>query len=135
MLNKTVKDIMVTGGKVPKVHEGDFFRTAMEIMVTRHKGGVAVVNDADELTGIIVDGDIKRLILDHDDPLPALFVKTAKDLMIENPKSVTADEDVIEVLKVMTQKSIWCMPVVDDKNHVIGFFQMKELLDEFVKEL
>lgn len=136
MLNKKVSDIMSVGNDIPSVKETDVFRTVLEVLAEKNLGGIAVINEEAALKGIVSDGDIKRIFLETDDTLPKLFLKDVKEMMVENPRSIHKDVSVKEALIAMRNpEPIWCMPVVDDANKLVGFFHMTSILKELTSDL
>jgi len=70
-----------------------------------------VLNDEDEIIGIITDGDIRRAIEKGGNDL---FDQTAEFLMSGNPKWVTADTLAISALELMEKHAITSLFVYSD---------------------
>lgn len=119
-----VADIMRTGQAHPVVTED---RKISEVLVkiTQARAGCAsVVNKKSRLVGIFTDGDLRRhLELDHN-----LSVRRVKDVMTRNPITVTAKMLAVEAMRILKEKKIDELPVVDDKNRPIGLLDVQDLL-------
>lgn len=60
-------------------------------------GAAAVINDAEEVIGIITDGDIRRMLEKYEN-IASLI---AQDIMGKNPKTIDVDELAAEALELM----------------------------------
>ena len=63
--------------------------------------------------------------------VPALDVKTVADVMQHDVYTVASDAEVRDAVRMMLEKNISGMPIVDDERHVVGFISDSdaELLD------
>lgn len=57
--------------------------------------------------------------------------KTAKDIMSKKVISVTEDENIKELFKILDQNGILGVPVVNDKRHVVGIITETDLIRHF----
>jgi len=57
---KTVEDIMLTGGKIPFVHENLKMKKALKILSDKKLGVLIVQNKKKKTLGIITDGQVRR---------------------------------------------------------------------------
>ena len=102
----------------------DLHSTILE-MTTKRLGATAVVNDKNELIGIVTDGDLRRYLQKNND----LSHATAEMLMSENPKTIDADALAVDALKVMQQLSISQLIVLKD-NKYAGMIHLHDLIRE-----
>ncbi|WP_064196209.1 MULTISPECIES: SIS domain-containing protein [Emticicia] len=110
---------------VPKVHElADVHAVILE-MTSKLLGATAVVNDNNELQGIITDGDLRRMLNKQQD----FSNLRAKDIMNATPKAVSPDEYAASALAIMQEKSITQLVVVEGRQ-LIGFVHLHDLLKE-----
>jgi CBS domain-containing protein len=85
--------------------------TAAAMMRDLHIGALPVVDENDELQGIITDRDIVvRCVADGHDPLAT----TAEELVHQDPVWVYADSDIVDVLDTMEQNMVRRVPVMED---------------------
>jgi len=120
----TVGDIMRSGRNNPVV---DPEKTVSQVLVkiTQARAGAAVVVDKNgKLTGIFTDGDLRRH-LEIDDKLPQ---RKIKDVMTRNPLVVKKDQLAAEALRILEEKKIDEVPVVDEKNRPVGLLDVQDIL-------
>jgi arabinose-5-phosphate isomerase len=86
-------------------------------------GSAIVVDDRKRLLGIFTDGDFRRWA-EKDDKV--LDLKMA-DVMTRSPISVAGDTLVVSVLKIIRERKIDDLVVVDGSNVVQGFIDSQDL--------
>jgi arabinose-5-phosphate isomerase len=126
--NLLVLDVMHTGNDLPLVLEDDLFRSALDILNNKRWGAVCVVNAQGMLRGIITDGDVRRIILRTQDPLPKLFVESVSRLMVPNPLTASPSTPLKQGLREMSRKKIWVLPVVDENGKCVGLLHLQRVL-------
>ena len=107
-----------------------------ELLMLRKKiGGLPVVRDQknQQLIGIITQRDIRlaRFAMSLESPNT-----TVKDLMTSEPFVVKKDEEIRNILKLMLEKNIQRLPVVNDNEKLIGLIVQNQILKklyEFMK--
>ena len=112
--NKNVSQVMLNTKEFPTVTEDTILKESLEKMDSFRLGIVCVVNNNDELLGIITDGDIRRKLLSVQKPLPAFFVDDAINQAIKNPITISSEASLSEGILLMEENQIWDLPVVDD---------------------
>jgi arabinose-5-phosphate isomerase len=118
-----VSDLYINN-EVPKVEmDADIRKVIMEISAKR-LGATAVMCDG-KLTGIITDGDLRRM-LEKNDHISGI---TAKDIMTANPKTIQAGSLVVEALSIMRKHNITQLPVFDNDQYV-GVIHLHDILKE-----
>lgn len=111
-----VDDLMVKNDDIPVAAEGTILMDAIAIMSRKGLGMVSIVNSDNTLTGIITDGDLRRLIELHTD----FYTSNVEDVMVTNPKRITSDKLAVDALKYIRQNKINNLPVVDEDNRLVG---------------
>lgn len=119
-----VKDIMHTKNENPVVDTSYRLKDAILVMTSKGLGCVSVVNQKGELTGIITDGDLRRILQKYDNPLE-MKIDT---LMTKNPKRISPNTLGINALKIMEENAITMLPVIDENLHPIGMLHMHDLI-------
>jgi len=119
-----VSDVMVTGDRIPQVPEQALLSQALVEMSQKGLGMTAVVDSDGTLKGIFTDGDLRRT-LDREIDLRSCLVAE-----VMTPGSTTASADMLaaEVLRIMQEKKINSMMVVDDQQKPVGALNMHSLL-------
>lgn len=120
----TTKDIMLTGDAIPVVAEKTDMATALEILDSRNLGVVLIKKPDNRLSGIITDGDVRRMLVAKVD----VFKKTADALMIENPISIDEKAPLYDALNIMETHQITVLPVIDTKGKIAGVLHLHDIL-------
>ena len=116
-----VSDIMSTDVQV--VEPQDSLRRAAELMQELDVGALPVC-DGDRLLGMLTDRDITvRGVAQGLDP----DATAVSDIMTGEVEFATADQDTAEVMRVMGDKQIRRMPVVDQDRRLIGIVSIADL--------
>jgi arabinose-5-phosphate isomerase len=92
--------------------------------VKRH-GAVMVVDGRGKLTGIITDGDIRRLMTKEG---PAGFEKKAGDVMTKNCKRIRLDALAAEATAIFHKYRIDELPVVDAGDKPVGLIDVQDIV-------
>ena len=88
------------------------------ILVSKGKLGLRIsLNSANEVEGIITDGDIRRAMEKWQ---AEFFNHTVADIMTRTPKMVSPDTKISEVQKVMNKYKVHSVLVVDEHKHLLG---------------
>ena len=120
-----VMDIMHTGKDVPAVAETASVRDAVLEMTAKKLGMTAVVDAADrQVSGIFTDGDLRRLFERGGD----FDATPIARLMTVGCQHIKADRLAAEALRMMEEKRINALLVLDETNHLIGALNMHDLL-------
>ena len=93
--------------------------------------GVPVVDDNGAVIGMVTALDILRAIQGG----KKLNTMLARDIMTPNPSVVKKDTSIEEVIRVLVEKEIVLVPVVeDDNNKLIGVVARLDILREKLNE-
>ncbi|QTE23070.1 KpsF/GutQ family sugar-phosphate isomerase [Polaribacter cellanae] len=116
---------LIKNNEIPKVTIND---TVVKVIIeiSEKRLGVTAVLNADELVGIITDGDIRRMLTKTTN----FSNLTAKDIMGSNPKTVHQDAMAIEALEKLENNSITQILVVNDTNNYVGVVHLHDLIKE-----
>jgi arabinose-5-phosphate isomerase len=118
-----VQDISSVNQK-PKVTASTSIKNVI-IEITEKMLGVTAVVENDKITGIITDGDLRRMLTKVDD-----FSKlTAKDIMSANPKRINAAAMAIDALEIMEAHGISQL-LVEENGHYAGVVHLHDLIKE-----
>ncbi len=102
-----VTDVMHQGDTMPLCREETPFSEVILEMTAKRLGCVGVLDDSGRLAGIITDGDLRR----HLDP--DLLSQQARVIMSPGPKTIRPKALVVEALRIMNEKAITTLFVVD----------------------
>lgn len=119
-----VSDIMHSGNEVPVTLESAWVSDALLEMTEKKLGMTAVVNKENLVLGVFTDGDLRRMLEKNLD-----IHKTAvAEVMTANCKVIQDDILAAEAMKVMQQKKINALLIVDDQNRLSGALNMHDLI-------
>ena len=125
--NQTVSKKMLGLGKFPVLGTKDTLKKALDEM-TNHRLGVACfIDENNKLVGILTDGDLRRLLLTRQNPLPALLVTAAIEFGNATPTSIHGDKSLGEAASLMHDKQVWDLPVIDDENKLLGLIHRHDV--------
>jgi arabinose-5-phosphate isomerase len=117
-----VEALMHTGDRLPQVRPEAPLGDVIEVISAARLGAACVVDDSGELLGVITDGDLRRLIQQRERPLEA----TASEAMTPGPVSIGADELAVSALRIMEERRITSLPVLEGRK-VVGFLHLHDL--------
>jgi len=124
---KTVEDLMIVKSKIPFVNENLSLEKGIKIINQKKMGVVITKNNKNFTTGIVTDGDIKRLIQKHKN------FKSVKLKNIIKKKPISIEKDVLaaKALKIMNEKKITslCVYSNSNKNKTIGLLHIHNILE------
>lgn len=103
-----VSDKMVSGA-LPYVSP-DMMMSEVIVTMTKGRLGLALVGTADDLKGIITDGDLRRMLVEE----RALDATRASDVMNASPQFISANASLGEAEEKMAQTKIQSLIVRDD---------------------
>ncbi|MCF2140721.1 MAG: CBS domain-containing protein [Candidatus Lokiarchaeota archaeon] len=98
--------------------------TAEILMIKKNIGGLPVVSpETKKLIGILTQRDIQisKTLIGTD-------IFHVDDIYSKNPVVGKPDESLPKIIKKMNQYNIERVPIVDDKDHVIGIVVTKDLI-------
>lgn len=131
--NMNVSKVMLNLGNFPTVKEDTILKEALEKMDSFRLGIVCVVNNNDELVGIITDGDIRRKLLSVQKPMPAFFVDDAINQAIKNPITISSEASLSEGIIIMEENQIWDLPVVSD-GELVGLLHLHSAIKALLQD-
>ena len=117
---RTVADLMHGQDELPLVSVDAAMPDALLVMSEKRFGAVGVVDGAGLLTGLITDGDLRR----HMD---GLLQHTAGQVMTRDPLTIASGALAAEALKVMNERRITVLFVVD-AGRPVGVLHVHDLL-------
>ena len=116
-----VKDLMHKGSEMPLLNQNALMSDLIIEMSSKRLGCVGLVDDEGNLSGIFTDGDLRRYINSD--------LKTTKALDITTKNPITANPEMFasEAIKIMNEKKITNMFVLEGKKP-IGTIHIHDIL-------
>ena len=106
------------------VSPNDSINSVIIEISNKRLGSTAVIDDG-KLTGIITDGDLRRMLENNSD----ISSLKASDIMCTTPKKISSDTLASFALTILEQNNISQLVVVDDEKY-IGIIHIHDILKE-----
>ena len=116
---------LYTGNERPAVLVSQSLKEVIMEMTEKRLGITAVVNDKNELLGIITDGDLRRML----EKTVAIDNVKAGDIMTNHPKTIGPDELAVDALDQLRRNNITQLAVTD-KGKYVGIIHLHDLIRE-----
>ncbi len=120
----SVKELMIQDQNLPIAKEDEHFLSVVEFISQKKLGCAIIVNNNNQMTGILTDGDIRRTLLKHSDVSNLI----TKDVMSKNPKTISENELAAKALAIMEKYSITSIAVCDHNMVPSGLIHIHDLL-------
>jgi arabinose-5-phosphate isomerase len=118
-----VGDIMRTGNRNAIADENLSIKEALLVMTRAKSGSLAVVNARGSLAGIFTDGDFRRHMATHENPLSLPL----KKVMTRHPICISENALAVEALKIFNERNIDDLIVVNAKREPVGLIDSQDL--------
>jgi arabinose-5-phosphate isomerase len=119
-----VRDIMHSGKKIPSVAQDAMLSDAILEMSRKGLGMTAIVDEKHHVLGIYTDGDLRRTL----EKLRDFSNTPISEVMSRGPRCIQPEALAVEAVRLMEEKNISQMLVVDEHNKLVGAFNMGDLL-------
>jgi arabinose-5-phosphate isomerase len=122
-----VGELMHAGDELPVVTADMTLRQSLPEIVGKRLGGTCVVDEDGRLAGVCVDGDVKRVLLQHEDALDRPITET----MNTRPTTIGPDMLAARALRLMEEREagpITLLIVVDDDRRPLGLLHIHDVL-------
>ncbi len=91
----------------------------------RRPGAILIGDPAGKLAGIFTDGDLRRLVSDHEGQFAEVRIS---DVMTKNPRRLTDEALVRNAVQMMREFRIDEIPVVDAEGKPVGLIDVQDLV-------
>jgi arabinose-5-phosphate isomerase len=116
---------LIKNNELPQVSENDTIARVI-VEISEKRLGVTAVISNNKVTGIITDGDIRRML----SKTTEIKNFVAKDIMGKNPKTIHKDAMAIEALETLENNSITQILAIDDEDNYAGVVHLHDLIKE-----
>ncbi|MEY8252801.1 MAG: KpsF/GutQ family sugar-phosphate isomerase, partial [Colwellia sp.] len=123
-----LNDIMHQGERVPMISEYALIKDALVEMSLKGLGMTAIVNEQQQLVGLFTDGDLRRVLDNRID----IHSENISTVMTHNPSVAQSDMLAAQALKIMEDKKINGLIIVDNNNKPVGAMNMHDFLSSGV---
>lgn len=118
-----ISDIMAVGDDVPMVKKGSSLIAAIDELSRKCMSIVSVVDDEENLCGIMTDADFRKVVSEHGD----IYNLSIDEVMNQSPRWICSDELAVEALAVMRDTKCNVMPVLDGKK-LVGTIHWQQIV-------
>ncbi len=119
-----VEDVMRKEGAYPRVRGTKPVQEVLLEITRARCGSACVVDDRDRLTGIFTDGDLRR----HLEGDGELLRRAVGEVMTPRPTVIRKDKLAVEAFRLLQEKKIDELPVVDEDGKACGLLDIQDLL-------
>ncbi len=139
-----VLDAMTTD--VLTIGPDDSLKGAARLMLARGVSGLPVIDADNKLVGIVTEADFvrqeaERSLYSRRRLLATVFGdgdarehgETVRDVMTASPLVVTADARIVEAARVMNERGVKRLPVVDSEGSLIGIISRADIVAAYVR--
>jgi arabinose-5-phosphate isomerase len=117
---------LIENNLLPKVNENSSISEVIVEISEKRLGVTAVLDANKKISGIITDGDIRRML----QKTTEITTITAKDIMGKNPKTILNTALAINALNIMESGNITQMLVIDQNKNYMGVVHLHDLIKE-----
>ncbi|HEY8548989.1 MAG TPA: KpsF/GutQ family sugar-phosphate isomerase [Vicinamibacterales bacterium] len=117
------ENLMHTGHTMPAVPLDAPMRSVLREMSAKRLGMTCVLHPDGRLAGVITDGDLRR----HFGASDTVLDSTAADVMTPDPVTIPPRLLAVEALKILEERRISSLIVVDEENRAIGVLHLHDL--------
>jgi len=123
--------LLKKGGEILTISPDDTVYNAVKIMDEKAVGSLLILDDAGKLVGIFSERDcFRKVVLEG---IPSKTIKVG-DVMTKKVIYVSPDNTVDECMALMTEKRFRHLPVIDDKNKILGVISSGDLVKHVANE-
>ena len=119
-----VEDIMHRGERLPSVRSDATLSDALLEMTNKGLGMAAIIDADNRILGVFTDGDLRRHL---DRPLD-IRQTPIREIMSDHPHTIKPNRLAAEAVQFMEKHKINGLLVADDDGHLVGAFNMHDLL-------
>jgi len=119
-----VEDLMRRGEQLPAVAPDMHVKDVLLAITRARCGSACVVDSSGALLGIFTDGDLRRR-LESD---PELLHRQVREVMTPRPVTIAGERLAVEALRLLEERSIDELPVVDPSGRLVGLLDVQDLL-------
>jgi len=123
-LSLKISEIMYKDENLPIVEQDTSIKDTILEMTDKRLGATCIVDQFNELVGIVTDGDLRRQLEKSLD----LSNLKARDIMTKNPKTINADYLASFALQKMENYSITSLIAINCKNEPVGLVHLHDLV-------
>ncbi len=118
-----VESVMHRGDQIPIVRPSTPMADVIHVMSSKRLGMTCVADEHNRLVGIVTDGDLRR----HLSPTTNLLSLSVDEVMTRRPVTIARSMLAVEALKIMEERKITSLIVVDEAGVIEGVVHLHDL--------
>lgn len=118
-----VEDIMHSGAEIPQVPANSVLAEGLIEMTRKGLGMTAIVDAGGQLLGVFTDGDLRRAV----DRAVDVHRTPIAEVMTPGCRTIAPDALAAEAVRLLEQFKITALPVVDERNILVGALNVHDL--------
>ncbi len=119
---------LIKSQEKPLVFENASIHEVIHEISSKRLGATAVINNQEQILGVITDGDLRRMLSNHNH----INSLNARDIMTPNPIEVQPDMLAAEALKLLNQKNITTL-LISENGIYSGIVHIHDILREGIQ--
>ena len=123
---------LVTGKRVHTITADSTISDLVQKLSTLKVGALVVSPDGKRIDGIVSERDVVAAMPVHFHELDKLHVR---DIMTANVTTASAENQVIELMNLMTDKRIRHIPIVDESCFLVSIISIGDIVKAHVGEI
>ena len=129
-----VKEVMMKIGEFPSIEKKTILKEALIEMGKANLGLVCIVNQEKNLLGLMTDGDLRRKLLKYQKPISSFFIDDALNHAKLDPITCNPADDLKKAVKLMGDKQIWDLPVIDNEKRLVGLLHLHPAIKKLIEK-
>ena len=129
-----VKQVMMKMGEFPSIEKDTILKEALIEMGKINLGLVCIVDQEKKLLGLMTDGDLRRKLLKYQKPISSFFIDDALNHAKINPITCNPADDLKKAVKLMGDKQIWDLPVIDNEKRLVGLLHLHPAIKKLIEK-
>lgn len=126
-INKEIP-IIYDLSSIPVLDQTASLKKCLDSMTKLGKGISVLVDDNNKVQGVLTDGDLRRLLLSHQSPLPSLLISDGLDFGTKSPIVFEENSSLKEILDSFRNKHVSQVLIVDKDKKLIGYINGYDLI-------
>ena len=123
-----VDDVMHRGAEIPVADRAVSFGDALKMIGEKKMGCLLLTDSGQRLVGIITDGDLRRHLGSASGSIGEMMAGGMDNVLSSSPVTITKGKLAAEALRLMEDRQITSLPVVDDNGGVCGLVHLHDLI-------
>jgi CBS domain-containing protein len=115
-------------GTIPVLDENSSLKKCLDLMTKLGKGIAVLVDKNYMVKGVLTDGDLRRLLLTHQNPLPSLLISEGINFGNSHPVVFLENAKLEEIIGVFRNKHISQILIIDTNRRLIGYVNGYDLI-------